>query len=295
VIGSLAHAANEVQLVGKAPLTTVIIMIRQALILAAGMGTRIRNGANDVPKPLHTVLGQSLLRRTILSLADAGITRIGVVIGFRGELIAAAIASEAEFQSRGLDIFVIDNQDYEKANGVSVLAGKPHFDEPFLLTMADHIFDSALAQRAAEADMSKADLYLCVDYRLPEVYDMEDCTKVSTVDGDCIGSISKELTDYNCVDCGVFAVAPALFDELSLVFETHGDCSLSNGVGALASKRRARVLDIGDCFWQDVDTQPARERAESILAVTEKTPISATGKATAHKPVAQRDVAVSRR
>ncbi len=275
-------------------------MIRQALILAAGMGTRIRKGANDVPKPLHIVLGQSLLRRTILSLADAGVTRIGVVIGFRGELIAAAIESEVEFKTRGLDIFVIDNQDYEKANGVSVLAGKPHFDGPFLLTMADHIFDSDLAKRAAEADMSKADLYLCVDYRLPEVYDMEDCTKVKTVDGDCIGSISKELTDYNCVDCGVFAVAPALFDELSAVFETRGDCSLSNGVGALASKRRARVLDIGDCFWQDVDTQPARERAESILAVTEsaltaKTPTSAAVQSTPRKPAAPSDVAVSRR
>lgn len=244
-------------------------MIRQALILAAGMGTRIREGANDVPKPLHTVLGQSLLRRTILSLADAGITRIGVVVGFRAELIEAAIESEPEYAARGLEIFTIDNRDYEKANGVSVLAGKGHFDQPFLLTMADHIFDSALAKRATHAAMSDADLFLCVDYRLDEVYDMEDCTKVKTANGDYIGSISKALTDYNCVDCGVFAVSPALFDELSNVYKTRGDCSLSDGVGSLASKGRARVLDIGDCFWQDVDTQPARKRAESILSVKE--------------------------
>lgn len=259
-------------------------MIRQALILAAGMGTRIREGANDVPKPLHTVLGQSLLRRTILSLADAGITRIGVVVGFRAELIEAAIKGEPEYTARGLEVFTIDNRHYKKANGVSVLSGKGHFDQPFLLTMADHIFDSDLAKRATEVKIDEADLFLCVDYRLEEVYDMDDCTKVKTVDGDYIGSISKALTDYNCVDCGVFAVSPALFDELSEVFDTHGDCSLSDGVGSLASKGRARVLDIGDCFWQDVDTQSARSRAESILSVNENSGQAVSAQQTASSP-----------
>jgi len=282
---SITYFIAESKCIGSSASATdvgaLLIMIRQALILAAGMGTRIREGANDIPKPLHTVLGKSLLKRTILSLADAGITRIGVVVGFRAELIVKAIEDEGEYAKRDLQIEVIDNRAYEKANGVSVLAGKPHFDTPFLLTMADHIFDSDLAKRATLADMDKADLYLCVDYRLSEVYDMEDCTKVSTGpvstssgtngtgNGDYIRSISKELSEYNCVDCGVFAVSPLLFDELSAVFEARGDCSLSAGVASLAHKRRARVLDIGDCFWQDVDTQAARTRAESILATKE--------------------------
>ncbi len=234
------------------------------------MGTRIREGANDVPKPLHTVLGQSLLKRTIFSLADAGITRIAIVVGFRSHLIADAIAGEPAYAARGLTIELIENPNYEQANGVSVLAGKDHFDSPFLLTMADHIFDHELAEHAAFADMSQADLYLCVDYRLAEVYDMDDCTKVSTVDGPYIGTISKTLSSYDCVDCGVFAVSPALFEELGAVLETRGDCSLSEGVAALAAKRKARVLDIQSCFWQDVDTQPARIRAENILAAKEK-------------------------
>ena len=34
----------------------------------------------------------------------------------------------------------------------------------------------------------------------------------------------------------------------------------------LAERGRARVLDIGDTFWQDVDTVGAAQRAESILA-----------------------------
>lgn len=241
-------------------------MIRQALILAAGMGTRIREGASDVPKPLHTVLGISLLKRTITSLASAGITHFGIVIGYRGELIQSAVESDPFYTLRGLQIEFIDNRDYQKSNGVSVLKARDHFDGPFVLTMADHVFDDGVAESAAGADMTVADLHLCVDYRIEEIYDMDDATKVATLGGPFIDTISKELTKFDCVDCGVFAVSPALLDELDAVLQERGDCSLSDGVARLANKKRARVLDIGNCFWQDVDTQAARQRAERILS-----------------------------
>jgi len=244
-------------------------MIRQALILAAGMGTRIREDGNDAPKPLHTVLGVSLLKRTITSLANAGVTDFGVVVGYRAELLREAIESEPEYNARGLTISILDNPDYEKSNGVSVLKARGHFTTPFLLTMADHVFDDELARRASAADMGVADLHLCVDYRIDEIYDMDDATKVATIDGPHIGTIGKELTTFDCVDCGVFAVSSALLDELEVFFEEHGDCSLSQGVARLASKKRARVLDIGNSFWQDVDTQPARARAEHILSLSD--------------------------
>ena len=246
-------------------------MIRQALILAAGMGTRIREGGSDVPKPLHTVLGIPLLKRTILSLASAGVTRFGVVVGFRSDLIRNAVESDPEYAQRGLQIDFLENAEYEKANGVSVLSARKFFDGPFLLTMADHVFDVGVAECAAKADMAVADLHLCVDYRIDEVYDMDDATKVATVDGPFIDTISKALTTFDCVDCGVFAVSSALLDELDEVLSSTGDCSLSDGVARLAAKRRARVVDIGNCFWQDVDTQPARERAERILSAADMT------------------------
>lgn len=240
-------------------------MIRQALILAAGMGTRIREGGNDIPKPLHTVLGVPLLKRTIWSLANAGITRFGVVVGYRAELIRTAIENDPDYKARGLQIDVIENLDYQKSNGVSVLAASGHFDGPFVLTMADHVFDDGVAECAAQADMTVADLHLCVDYRIDDIYDMDDATKVLTVNGPHIDTISKQLEKFDCVDCGVFAVSQALLDELQVVLDATGDCSLSEGVAGLARKQRARVVDIGASFWQDVDTQPARLRAERIL------------------------------
>ncbi len=235
------------------------------------MGTRIREGASDIPKPLHTVLGVPLLKRTILSLASAGVTHFSVVVGYRSELIRAAVEEDEDYGLRGLTVDFIENSDYQKSNGVSVLAAQGHFEGPFLLTMADHVFDDGVAVCAAQADMGVADLHLCVDYRIDDIYDMDDATKVATVDGPFIDTISKQLSKFDCVDCGVFAVSTALLDELQEVLEAQGDCSLSEGVARLASKRRARVIDIGTCFWQDVDTQSARERAERILSAAQTT------------------------
>jgi 1L-myo-inositol 1-phosphate cytidylyltransferase/CDP-L-myo-inositol myo-inositolphosphotransferase len=113
--------------------------------------------------------------------------------------------------------------------------------------------------------MSAADLYLCVDRRLDAIYDMDDATKVRTENGRIL-DIGKTIPTYDCVDCGVFAVGPALFTALAEVYAGRGDCSLSEGVKQLAARGRARVLDIGEAFWQDMDTPGALARAEQELA-----------------------------
>jgi choline kinase len=113
--------------------------------------------------------------------------------------------------------------------------------------------------------MQMADLWLCVDRRIDEVYDIDDATKVRTDGQGRIVAIGKQLHGYDAIDCGVFAVGSALLDQLAALREERGNCSLSEGVQVLAATGRARVADIGDAFWQDVDTAGALARAEGIL------------------------------
>lgn len=239
-------------------------MIRKAVVLAAGQGLRIRTSEIDLPKPLHVVAGLTLLKRTILTLARAGVTSVHVVIGFMGDQIRRAIEGDPAYASAGVTVELIDNPDFAKSNGVSVLQVAGHVDGPFLLSMSDHVYDPSIAAAAAGADMDAADLYLCVDRRIDEVYDIDDATKVKTSEGKIV-DIGKTIPDYDCIDCGVFAVGPALLDALRAVHAERGDCSLSDGVRRLAEVGRARVIDVGTAFWQDVDTEGARLRAEDQL------------------------------
>jgi choline kinase/phosphatidylglycerophosphate synthase len=238
--------------------------MREAVILAAGRGGRIREQEDDLPKPLHQVAGLPLIKRTILTLARAGIQKVHVIIGFMGEQIKRAVEADPAYARLGVAINFIDNPDYDKANGVSLLKAKPHVSGPFLLSMSDHVYEDSIARAAANADMTAADLWLCVDRRIAEVYDIDDATKVRTQDGRIV-EIGKELADYDAIDCGVFAISPKLFDTLEEVLGAKGDTSLSDGVRALAAGGRARVVDIGEAFWQDVDTPGARERADREL------------------------------
>ena len=44
-----------------------------------------------------------------------------------------------------------------------------------------------------------------------------------------------------------------------------GDCSLSDGVRLMARERKVAAVDIGDAWWQDVDTPAMLHRAEETL------------------------------
>ncbi len=239
-------------------------MISDAVILAAGRGTRLRTSADALPKPLHEVGGVALIKRTILTLARAGITRVVIVTGFMADRIAAAVSGDPDYAAAGVRIELVHNPDYERQNGISVLVGGRVVGGPFLLSMADHLYTAPIAKALTTADLAAADLYLATDTRVDQVFDLDDATKVKTETGRIL-DIGKAIPLYDRIDCGVFAVSPRLLDALDEVLAERGDCSLSEGVRRLAERGRARVQNIGAEWWQDVDTPEDLARVQAIL------------------------------
>lgn len=60
---------------------------RQALLLAAGEGSRLRPLTDHVPKPMLPIHGQAVVERLLIQLVRAGIERVTVVIGYRGDVL----------------------------------------------------------------------------------------------------------------------------------------------------------------------------------------------------------------
>jgi bifunctional UDP-N-acetylglucosamine pyrophosphorylase/glucosamine-1-phosphate N-acetyltransferase/UDP-N-acetylglucosamine pyrophosphorylase len=69
----------------------VVLSEPLAIILAAGKGKRM---ASDLPKVLVPVLGRPMIRYAIDAVRDAGVDRIVVVIGYRGELVRSELDRE---------------------------------------------------------------------------------------------------------------------------------------------------------------------------------------------------------
>jgi len=82
-----------------------------------------------------------------------------------------------------------------------------------------------------------------------------------------ISDIGKDISDYDCIDTGVFRIGPELVRELERLEKGSGDCSLSDGVRALAARGKFFGCDIGDSRWIDVDTPEAFLRAEAMVRV----------------------------
>ena len=237
-----------------------------AVVLAAGNGRRLHDMPGDPPsKPLTRVGGMPLIVRTLAQLKRAGVEKAVVVVGYRAEELKASLSGDPRLA--GLEIVFADNPDWQKSNGVSVLAAAPHIDGEFLLLMSDHVFDKKLLQgiteEAARPDAGGA--VLAVDTKIDDIYDLPDCTLVKTDGRGRIVDIGKEITDYDVADTGVFRCTPGLLDALRSVQEERGDCSLSDGIRLLGDRGVMRTHDVGDAWWQDVDTPGALKHAEDLL------------------------------
>jgi len=234
--------------------------VNQCLILAAGNGTRLRPVSGGLPKPLVQFRGKPILEHVILTAHKAGIDKFVIVVGYRSDLI------RRWFDNRWLgkvSITWVENPDYHKANGISVLKARGEIHEKFLLLMADHIFEPETAKLLMEQPLAQGEVILGVDPKIDCVFDLDDATKVRR-EGDRIVDIGKEIANYDALDTGMFLCNPVLFDRLKSATKD-GDCSLSDGMRELARERKLRALEIGEASWQDVDTPAALAHAKSIF------------------------------
>ena len=235
-------------------------VVNECLILAAGNGSRLASLSGSSPKPLVPLFGAPLLEHIVLSSHAAGIEKFVIVVGYRAEAIRRWLAERPLVD---VSIKVVENFDYHKANGVSALAARELLRNPFLLLMADHVFEPATARALLRQPIADEEVILGVDYNIDRIFDLDDATKVR-VEGNDIVDIGKDLIRYDALDTGMFLSGPGLFAHLESA-QINGNCSLSDGMRRLAQERKLKAFDVGDGRWQDVDTPEAFAYTESIF------------------------------
>jgi choline kinase len=235
--------------------------ISEAVILMAGEGSRLRGSDNTFLKPFVPLLGRPLISYTLDALIRAGIKTVDFVVGYQS---GRMIEQVKQFLPSDLSASFIENREWQKQNGISLLAAAAHVSKPFLLTMSDHLFDDAVVDRLLDASASGF-LNIAVDRKLDSIFDLEDAMKVQTC-GDRITNIGKNLSHYDAIDTGLFVCPVEIFDYLERAKsgspESFRDCSLADAVQLMAGDKNVRAIDIGDAWWQDVDTPQMLKYAE---------------------------------
>ena len=111
----------------------------QAVILAAGRGTRMRELTENRPKCLLKIHGRTFLEKAIDALEAYGIERLTIVTGYLDQMIREHVSAK-------MPVTFIHNAEYEKRNNIfSVFLARDRFcADDTLLLESDLIFDPAL-------------------------------------------------------------------------------------------------------------------------------------------------------
>ncbi|MGR3173723.1 MAG: NTP transferase domain-containing protein [Candidatus Scalindua sp.] len=232
----------------------------KCLIIAAGQGTRLKTKGEV--KPLVPLLGVPLIERVIRTAMQSGVHEFYVVTGYQGEKVGNFLKQLAK--RLNIAVTIIHNEDWEKENGVSVLKAKDAMTEPFLLLMADHLFDTAIIRSLQGRPLNKGEILLAVDTdKNNPLVDIEDVTKVRTKNGHIL-NIGKTIDDFNGFDTGFFLCTPAIFEALERAGKIHNDTTLSAAIRVLAEDKHAKSVQT-EGFWIDVDDKNAFQKAEKAL------------------------------
>ncbi len=231
-----------------------------ALIIAAGYGSRLRDLADS--KPLAEIRGIALIELGVRQAARAGAGKVVVVTGHEADRLEAFLADLS--RRSGIAIEPARVADWSVPNGYSVMAGAERIAGDYLLLMADHIFEADILRRLATQGAPGRGVTLAIDRRVTsELVDPDDATWVSTAPDGSIRAIGKGIEAYDAVDCGAFLATPELAEAIAAAIREGAPGSLSNGMQRLADAGRAATMDIGEAWWLDVDEPRFHAMAEA--------------------------------
>lgn len=238
------------------------------MILAAGLGTRLRPLTNTTPKALIDIGGKPMLERVARRLVDSGATRLIINVHHHADQIRAFLDEKDHF---GVETSISEEPDEPLETGGGLKKAAPYFrkEAPFIVHNVDILADlnlRALYEQHAQSDAlatlavreAETDRYLIFDAsnRLcgytPRGKD--DDVYVRDPEGE------TTYLDY----CGVQVLSPRIFD---LITET-GVFSIINTFLRLTEEGEAiRPFRADGTAWLDIGTP---ERLEEARARFEK-------------------------
>lgn len=239
----------------------------QAVILAAGQGSRLRPLTDYRPKCLVEVQGKPLLQYQLEALSAVGVPKCIIVVGHR----AAQVRNYFGKHFRGLDITYVENEIYDRTNNIySLWLARHEVTEDMLLLEGDLIFEPDLltnlldlpCDNAAVVDgfqsfmngtviLARGDVAdaMVLKRDQPEGFNYRSALKTVNIYKFChrtVKSLMRSLGDY---------VSEGLTDHY---YEVAISEAIKNGA------MRINVLRTGRHAWAEIDTRQDLADAESM-------------------------------
>jgi choline kinase len=228
----------------------------KAVILAAGVGSRIRPMTDNCPKSLLKVGDYTILEMMISHIQDSGINEVIFILGYLQEQIKDYVKTNFP----DLDTFFITNHKYAETNtGFSLMLAKDMIKgATFVKFDADIVFDKEILRMLIECEYANC---LCIDKNIN--LDAEDI-KVILDDQDRVVKANKAVNLKDAVgeSLGIDKIdgetAELLFAELELMMgdrQHHQEYYEAAYERLINKKIPFYALDISGLKWIEIDTK----------------------------------------
>ncbi|PSQ20899.1 UTP--glucose-1-phosphate uridylyltransferase [Halobacteriales archaeon QS_8_65_32] len=230
----------------------------QAVVIAAGKGTRLRPLTEDKPKGMVEVDGKPILTRCFEALCDLGASELIVVVGYLKEEIISHYGDEFE----GVPI-TYAHQREQLGIAHALLTVEEHIDDDFMMMLGDNVFDANLGDVVNRQREERADAAF-----LAEAVPYEEADRYGVCDTNDYGEITAvvEKPDdppTNLVMTGFYTFTPAIFHACHLVQPSGRDeYEITDAVNLLLQSGRTIDAIRMDGWRVDVGYPEDREEAE---------------------------------
>lgn len=234
-------------------------VVSTAIILAGGLGTRLKSVVPDLPKPMASVNGRPFLACLMDYWIQQGVARFVLSVGYRYQTIVNHFGSNY----RGVTVeYVVESTPLGTGGGLLLAAPKVEEDAPFLVLNGDTYFAVELQALSAFAEASQADWCF-------SLFKANETGRFMGMDvteqGRIVGLKSESGQLGRLANGGVYWVHPRALKRLA--FHIGGKASLEDDIfpAALAAGQRLMGLECSGAFI-DIGLPADYLRAHQFLA-----------------------------
>ncbi len=234
--------------------------ITTAIILAGGLGTRLRTTVPDLPKPMAPINGRPFLEYQLDYWIKQGVTRFLLSVGYRHKIIIDYFGNS--YQGAQLE-YVIETAPLGTGGGFLLAAKQITEEQPFLLLNGDTYFAVNLAELLEFSLMNDADWCFSLFSSNEEGRYMG--MGVSQL-GEITSLKSGQTFPGSLANGGVYLIQPRVLSDIS--FAPGEKVSLEDNIfsGAILSEQRLFGLECTGTFI-DIGVPSDYHRAQNLLAL----------------------------
>ncbi|MFI5807658.1 glucose-1-phosphate thymidylyltransferase [Streptomyces sp. NPDC051561] len=219
----------------------------KALVLAGGLGSRLRPFSHSMPKQLIPIANKPVLAHVMENLRDLGVTEIGVIVGDRGGEIARALGDGS---SMGVRLTYIQQDSPRGLAHCTSIARDFLGDDDFVMYLGDNMLSSGLHTIAddfrAFRPAAQVVVHKVADPRAFGVAEVDENGRVSRL----VEKPQHPRSDLAVI--GVYFFTAAIHDAVATIGPSaRGELEITDAIQALVDSGADVRARVHSGFWKD--------------------------------------------